>query len=485
MNNLTVIQNAECQFAMDAPHAGETYQITEVATGASLGRINLSSADEVNAALAAAHAAQADWAATDFETRANVMRKFAQLLEQNADLIHAWNARECGSILPKSQWELKACIDQAYMSADLALQPNGEIFPSSMPGRDNRWVRVPVGVVGVISPWNFPMLLSLRSVMPALVMGNAVVMKPDLQSSVIGGVLLLDLLREAGVPEGVCQLVLGGAEVGQQLVEHPLANMIAFTGSTAVGRIIGEHCGRTLKKSSLELGGNNAMIVCEDADLTSAASCGAWGAFLHQGQICMQSGRHIVSNQILDQYVETLAARAKNLVTGNPFTQQSHLGPLINDRQAERVMRLIEESVAMGAEVVCGGQRDGRFISATVIRNVTPDMPIYKEEIFGPVAPVIGFDSDAEAIALANDSDYGLSAAIHSGNLVRANAMAQQIHAGMVHINDQTVNNEYQVPFGGMKCSGNSGRFGGPANLDEFTERKWISTMAASIQYPF
>ena len=329
------------------------------------------------------------------------------------------------------------------------------------------------------------MLLSLRSVMPALVMGNAVVMKPDLQSSVIGGVLMLDLLREAGVPEGVCQLVLGGAEVGQQLVEHPLANMIAFTGSTAVGRIIGEHCGRTLKKSSLELGGNNAMIVCEDVDLTSAASCGAWGAFLHQGQICMQSGRHIVSNQILDQYVETLAARAKNLITGNPFTQQSHLGPLINDRQADRVMRLIEESVAMGAEVVCGGQRDGRFISATVIRNVTPDMPIYKEEIFGPVAPVIGFDSDAEAIALANDSDYGLSAAIHSGNLVRANAMANAINAGMVHINDQTVNNEYQVPFGGMKSSGNSGRFGGPANLDEFTERKWISTMATPIQYPF
>ncbi|MBM96948.1 MAG: benzaldehyde dehydrogenase, partial [Oceanospirillaceae bacterium] len=178
MNNLTVIQNAECQFTMDAPHSGEAYQITEVATGASLGQINLSSADEVNTALAAAHAAQDDWAATDFETRANVMRKFAQLLEQNADLIHAWNARECGSILPKSQWELKACIDQAYMSADLALQPSGEIFPSTMPGRDNRWVRMPVGVVGVISPWNFPMLLSLRSVMPALVMGNAVVMKP-------------------------------------------------------------------------------------------------------------------------------------------------------------------------------------------------------------------------------------------------------------------------------------------------------------------
>tara|TARA_R110001583_G_scaffold163792_1_gene316248 strand:+ start:5209 stop:6684 length:1476 start_codon:yes stop_codon:yes gene_type:complete len=491
MSQLNAIQNADCQFYIGATTNQQTafngahYALTEVATGASLGSIKLSSQDDTNAAIIRAHNAQASWAASSFETRAAVIRRFAQQLEHNADQIHAWNARECGSILPKSQWELKACIDQAYMSADLTLQPSGEIYPSSMPGRDNRWIRVPVGVIGVISPWNFPLLLSLRSVLPALALGNSVVLKPDLHSSVCGGVLIAELLQTAGLPDGVCELVLGGGDRGQQLVEHPSVNMIAFTGSTAVGRTIGEHCGRTLKKSSLELGGNNAYIVCDDADLVSAASCGAWGSFLHQGQICMQSGRHIVSNHVLDAYVETLAQRARNLVTGNPFTEQAHLGPLINDRQADRVMRLIEESVAMGAEIVCGGTRNGRFISATVIRNVTPDMPIYKEEIFGPVAPVIGFDSDADAIALANNTDYGLSAAIHSSNPVRANAMAQAIHAGMVHINDQTVNNEYQVPFGGMKSSGNSGRFGGPANLDEFTERKWISSMANGIQYPF
>lgn len=485
MQTFDTVHQHDGQLQLHQRGDGERWSITEVSTGQSLGSLTLSSQADCAAAIAQASDAQSDWAATDFESRAAVLRRFAQQLELHAELIHAWNARECGSILPKSQWELKACIDQSYMSADLALQPHGELFPSSMPGRENRWIRVPIGVVGVISPWNFPLLLSLRSVLPALALGNSVVMKPDLHSSVTGGLLIQQLLLQAGLPQGVCQLVLGGADIGEQLVQHPQVNMIAFTGSTNVGRQIGEFCGRRLKKCSLELGGNNAMIVCNDANLDEASSCAAWGAFLHQGQICMQAGRHLVQREVLDAYIDKLASRARALVTGNPFTEQSHLGPLINDRQADRVMALIQQSVEMGAEIVCGGKRNGRFIEATVIRNVTPQMPIFKEEIFGPVAPVMAFDSDTDAIQLANDSEYGLSAAIHSQNLTRAYQIAAQLQAGMVHINDQTVNNEYQVPFGGMKGSGNSGRFGGPANLDEFTERKWISATANAIQYPF
>ncbi|MEQ8801522.1 MAG: aldehyde dehydrogenase family protein, partial [Haliea sp.] len=385
----------------------------------------------------------------------------------------------------KAGWELQACIDQAYMCAAMCHQSIGEIFPSTIPGRENQYLRVPVGVVGVISPWNFPLVLSLRSVLPALAMGNAVVMKPDLHSSVTGGLLISALMEEAGLPESVCSLVLGGAEIGQAIVEHSDVKMVAFTGSSAVGRQIGEICGRLLKKTALELGGNNAFVVLDDADITAASSCAAWGSFLHQGQICMQSGRHIIHESIADLYIEYLKKRAESLPVGNPHLEDVQVGPLINDKQAERVERLVKESVAMGAVVVCGGKRSGRYFPPTVIKNVTVDMPIFNQEIFGPVAPVVTFKTDSEAVGLVNDSDYGLAAAIHSRDLGRARGIAQQLQVGMIHINDQTVNNEYHVPFGGVKASGSASRFGGPANMEEFTEKRWISSIETPLVYPF
>lgn len=481
-NNIT-----DSNFTLDynSGFSGPAFDLIEPATGQSLGRINAASAEDTHRVVSATKAAQKTWAAVDFDARAKIIRKFAALLEENADLIHGWNARECGSILPKSQWELQASIDQTHMCAAMTMQPSGELYPSSMPGRKNMRVRVPVGVIGVISPWNFPLLLSLRAVLPALAMGNAVVIKPDEQSSITGGLLITELLQQAGLPEGVCTLLLGGAVPGQALVEHPDTDMIAFTGSTAVGKQISEYCGRALKKTSLELGGNNAFVVMEDADITSASSCGAWGAFLHQGQICMQAGRHIVHTDIADQYVEALKARAEALYVGNPHTEQCHLGPLINQKQADRVMDLINRSVAMGAKVVCGGTNDGQKVVPTVLVDVTPDMPIFKEEIFGPVAPVVTFATDQQAIDLANDTEHGLSASIHTANTARGERIANEIQAGMVHVNDQTVNNEYQIPFGGLKASGDAGRIGGPVNLDEFTTTKWISVMENGIVYPF
>jgi benzaldehyde dehydrogenase (NAD) len=337
----------------------------------------------------------------------------------------------------------------------------------------------------VIAPWNFPLLLAMRSVAPALALGNAVLLKPDLQSAVTGGALIAELFADAGLPPGVLQMLPGGPPVGDAIVRHPGVGMISFTGSTAVGRQIGEICGRMLKKASLELGGNNAMIVLADADLDKAASCAAWGAFLHQGQICMQAGRHLVHRTIAAAYVDKLAARAARLAVGDPAGGAVHIGPMINERQAERVEHIVRDSVAAGAKLVIGGKRNGRYFEPTVLDGVTAQMPAFRDEIFGPVAPVTVFDSDDEAIELVHASDYGLAAAIHSRSRSAAMAIATRLRAGMVHINDQTINNEFQVPFGGMGASGNGSRFGGPVNVEEFTQTQWISELDSPIEYPF
>jgi benzaldehyde dehydrogenase (NAD) len=407
------------------------------------------------------------------------------LLKTRAARFIDWNVRECGSIVPKAQWELDATYEQLLMAAALPMQPDGLLFPSALPGRTNRWRRIPIGLVGVIAPWNFPLLLAMRSVGPALALGNAVLLKPDLQSAVTGGALIAELFADAGLPPGVLQMLPGGPPVGDAIVRHSGVGMISFTGSTAVGRQIGEICGRMLKKASLELGGNNAMIVLADADLDKAASCAAWGAFLHQGQICMQAGRHLVHRTIAAAYVDKLAARAARLAVGDPAGGAVHIGPMINERQAERVEHIVRDSVAAGAKLVIGGKRNGRYFEPTVLDGVTAQMPAFRDEIFGPVAPVTVFDSDDEAIELVHASDYGLAAAIHSRSRSAAMAIATRLRAGMVHINDQTINNEFQVPFGGMGASGNGSRFGGPVNVEEFTQTQWISELDSPIEYPF
>ncbi|GAA0684573.1 benzaldehyde dehydrogenase [Vreelandella titanicae] len=455
------------------------------ATGEVLAKVQTATPVDVGRAALIANSAQQHWATLPFDQKAEILRRAAALLKERAEEINRWNIRECGSTAAKAEWELQVTYEQAQMAAALPMQPNGQIFPSSMPGRRNYWKRVPIGTVGVIAPWNFPILLAMRSVFPALAMGNCVILKPAPMSAICGGALMAEVLEAAGLPEGVFHVLPGGPEVGEALVQHSDVGMISFTGSTAVGEKIGETCGRMLKKCALELGGNNAMVVLEDADLEAASSSAAWGAFLHQGQICMQAGRHLVHRSVADKYMNKLAERATRLVTGDPWKQQVHLGPLINETQARRVEEIVNRSVAMGANVVAGGKRDGNFFEATVLSGVTPEMPAFGEEIFGPVAPITLFDSDEEAIALVNASPYGLAAAIHSASTERAQRFAERIRVGMVHINDQTVNNEFQVPFGGMGRSGTSGRFGGPANLDEFTTTQWVSVMEQGIQYPF
>ncbi|MGX7006147.1 benzaldehyde dehydrogenase [Caballeronia sp. KNU42] len=465
--------------------AGGVSPVVEPATGETLAIVGLGNPVDIDQAAKSAATAQEAWASTPFDQRAAVLREAARLLKERAPEINAWNVRECGSTQAKAQWELHATYEQLLAAAAMPMQPEGALYPSAIPGRMNICRHVPVGVVGVIAPWNFPILLSIRSVDPALAVGNAVVLKPDPQSAVCGGLLLASVFEDAGLPPGVLHVVPGGAEAGDALVRHPQVGMISFTGSTAVGRSIGQICGEMLKKVALELGGNNAIVILDDADIDAASSNGAWGSFLHQGQICMQTGRHLVHRSVIDEYAEKLAQRARNLRVGNPHTEQVHLGPLINKKQLDRIDDIVRKSVAAGATLRAGGDFTKLFYSPTVLTGVTTDMPAFQEEIFGPVAPITVFDTDDEALQLVNGSPYGLAAAVHTSSLARGLSLASRIKAGMVHINDQTVNNEFHVPFGGMGASGNGGRFGGPANFHEFTQTQWVSSLDKPIVYPF
>lgn len=459
--------------------------VVEPSTGDSIGAIALGLPEDIDRAATSAVFAQEAWALMPFDQRAAILREAARLLRERAPEINDWNVRECGSTRGKAEWELQATYEQLLMAAAMPMQPDGALYPSSMPGRMNLSRQLPIGVVGVIAPWNFPILLSMRSVAPALAVGNAVILKPDPQSAVSGGLLLAKVFEDAGLPSGVLHVIPGGPETGDALVRHPQVGMISFTGSTAVGRSIGQVCGQMLKRVALELGGNNAIVILDDADVDAASSNGAWGSFLHQGQICMQTGRHLVHRSLAEEYARKLAERARNLQIGNPYTGQVHLGPLINKKQCDRVDDIVRKSVAAGARLLAGGDYSGLFYSPTVLADVTADMPAFLEEIFGPVAPVTVFDSDDEAVRLVNGSPYGLAAAVHTRSLSRGLALSSRIRAGMIHVNDQTVNNEFHVPFGGMGASGNGGRFGGPANFHEFTQTQWVSVLDKPITYPF
>ncbi|OTG87002.1 benzaldehyde dehydrogenase [Acinetobacter sp. ANC 4558] len=461
-----------------------TKDIKNPATGETISSVQFASIDDVNRSVEIAVEAQKTWKNTTFEVRAKILRKAAQLFEENIQTFIDWNVQECGSTLLKAGWEANACIEQLYMASSMPMSASGEIFPSSIPGKTNVWQRVPLGVVGVISPWNFPLLLSIRSIAPALAMGNSVILKPSEFSNITGGALLAWLFHNAGLAAGNFQVLSGESQIGEALVGHPQVNMISFTGSTGVGKKIAETCAKQLKKCALELGGNNAMIICEDADLDIAVNNAVWGTFLHQGQICMQTGRHLVHRSVADAYIQKLKDKAIALKVGDPSHPETQLGPLINASQHEKVCQIVENAVAQGAILECGGRGENLFFHPAVVTHIQKEDPIFTDEIFGPVAPVLIFDDISEAIEIVNASKYGLAVAIHTQRTAWAFELAKEIKSGMIHINDQTVNNEYHVPFGGMGESGYGGRFGGPANFDEFSQRQWVSILDKGIQYP-
>ncbi|HSV68056.1 MAG TPA: aldehyde dehydrogenase family protein [Mycobacteriales bacterium] len=466
----------------------------EVATGEPLGAVPLSTVDGVAAAVRAAAAAQPDWAAYPGPARAEVLAKAAAILTSRMEELTALIVRESGSIPMKAMVELYGAAAELREAAVLATRAHGTLLPSRDPGREVLARRVPHGVVGVITPWNFPLLLALRSVAPALALGNAVVLKPDPNTPLCGGRVIAEVLAAAGVPEDVFAVVHGDAAVGTALVDA--VDMVSFTGSTEVGREVGARAGRALKKVVLELGGQNPFIVLPDVDVERASSAGSWGAFLHAGQICMAARRHLVHADIAEEYVAALGRRADRLRTGDPHRDQVQVGPVINEAQLGKIDAAVRRAVAAGATLVAGGRRDrGSGAGAqqgatlcyrpTVLANVTPDMEIFTTETFGPVATVTVFHTDEEAVALANATAYGLTAGVYTDSVERGRAIADQLRSGVVHIGDQTVNHEPQVPFGGTAASGNGAGFGGEASVEAFT--RWLTTTTSTPgrAYPF
>ncbi|TQJ91760.1 benzaldehyde dehydrogenase [Streptomyces sp. SLBN-31] len=466
------------------PLSGPEYAVTEPATGDTLATVTLAAAEDVGTAAEAARVAQAEWARVPHFVRAGVLRKAGDLFAAHADELREWLVRESGSIAGKADFELHVAAQECYEAAALASRPAGQILPSEAP-RLSYTRRVPVGVVGVISPFNAPLILSIRSVAPALALGNAVLLKPDPRTAVCGGLSLAAVFAEAGLPEGLLHVLPGGPDVGQALVADPQVPVISFTGSTAAGRAVGEAAGRHLKRVHLELGGNSALVVLEDADIDAVISTAAWGSFFHQGQICMTTGRHLVHRSLYEDYVERLAAKADSLAVGDPHREQVHLGPIIDDHQLTKIHGLVEASTSHGAKLAAGGTHERLFYRPTVLAGVDDHTPAYAEEVFGPVAPVRSFATADEAAALAAAGEYGLSLGIVTRDTGRGLDLAERIPTGIVHINDQTVNDEAVAPFGGVAASGTGARFGGEANLEAFTDIRWTTVRGDVAPYPF
>lgn len=456
----------------------------EPATGDVLGRYGVASVEDVKEAAAAAALAQKEWAARKPEERAAVLRRAGQLWEEHAEEIQSWLVRESGGIGPKAGLETHVAANECYEASALPSLPAGDVLTTN----ENRWSfarRRPVGVVSVIAPFNFPLILSIRAVAPALALGNAVLLKPDPRTAVSGGITLMRVFEEAGLPAGLLALLPGGADIGAAVVEAPEVRVIAFTGSTAAGRKIGESAARNLKRVHLELGGNNAMIVLPGADLAKAASAAAFGSFMHQGQICMTTGRHIVHEDIYEDYVAALAEKAKNLPVGDPKTGTVAIGPIIDEHQLKRIDSIVQNAVSAGARLAAGGTNNGPFYQPTVLADLDANNAAWKDEIFGPVAPVTKFATIDEAVELANNNEYGLSLSI-LGDVGLAMQIADRVDSGKVHINEQTVSDEANSPFGGTKNSGNGSRIGGhQANMESFTELQWLTVRPEIAEYPF
>jgi benzaldehyde dehydrogenase (NAD) len=462
-----------------------TTDVIEKATGAKLGEIGIASPEDVSAAAATACEAQKDWTKMAGPKRGDVLREFSRLLLAHSAEIADQLVRETGSIRAKARWEVQITGREFLEAAALGSQPQGILTATLEGGFQSIARRIPVGVIGIITPWNSPLILAARAIGPALAMGNAVILKPDVQTPIAGGVTFARLLEKAGLPDGLFHVLPGGPETGAALVKERLINMISFTGSTRVGRQVGSVASEQLKRVSLELGGNNPYIVLDDADIEAAASAGAWAAFFHQGQICLTGGRHLVHERIADAYVNALVGKAKALVVGDPFDEKVQVGPIVNERQAVNVERIVNETVAKGAKLLTGGARKGLFFEPTVITGVTPGMAAFDEERFGPIAVITTFRNDEEAIALANATEYGLVAAVVTADLARAQRVADRLHAGAVHINDQTVVHGVYGPIGGVGASGNGFGHGTVSNADQFSEWQWITTRPEIPAYPF
>jgi len=465
---------------------GRTFDVMNPSTGDVCAQVADASRSDVRAAIEAAAGAQEAWAARPHSDRARIMHKAGDILEARAKDFQDALIDEGGSWIGKTMFEVGYSSGVYRAAAAAAYQVNGEILPSDH-GKVSLVMRVPLGVVSVISPWKFPLILSSRGIAVALAVGNSVVLKPSEETPISGGLLIAEVLEEAGVPAGVFSVVTCSrdsvAEVGDELIANPAVGGVSFTGSTAVGRHIATSAAGLFKKCCVELGGKDAFIVLDDADIEHAVNAATFGSFMHQGQICMSVERLIVHRAVAEEFTEKLVANTRKLKVGNPREMANCIGPIINDKQLAKIREQVDQAVSAGASLLCGGKNDGRFFEPTVLGNVTRDMKVFREETFGPVAPITVVASDDEAVEVANDSDYGLSAGIMTRDEERGLGIARRLHTGMAHINDSSVNDEPHVPFGGVGASG-VGRHGGKPGIDQFTEMRWITLERGGRHYP-
>lgn len=444
------------------------------------------SAEDAKKAVEAANAVKEEWAATNHVERAKYLLKAADIVERRKQEIAGLLTEEAGSWIGKAMFEVGYVVDLLRAAAATAYQAKGEILPSDH-GKLMLVERVPLGIVTVISPWNFPLLLSGRGIGVPLAVGNTVILKPSEETPVTGGIFYAEVFEEAGLPAGVFNVVTCSRDnvqdVGDVLVTSPEIGGISFTGSTAVGRQIAREGAFHLKKIAMELGGKDALIILDDADMEHAVDAATFGTFMNQGQICMSTERIIVHESIAEEFTEKFVERVNGLGIGDVQQLGCPIGPIINEKQLDKIHSQVTEAIEQGATLLTGGNYDGLFYKPTVLSNITRDMRVFREETFGPVAPIIVAKSEEEAVEIANDSEYGLSAGVITTNEERGLNIARRLETGIAHVNDQSVYDEPHVPFGGVKNSG-IGRHGGAASVEAFTETRWLTIERGGRHYP-
>jgi len=464
--------------------AGKTGTDSDPWSGATLTEIPLADADDLDEAFRAASEAQRDWAARPPAQRAAVMLAAAAVLEARKDEITGWLVRETGGTAAKADLEWNLVRSVLLEAAAMPHHVTGAIMPSDVPGKESRVYRQAAGVVAVISPWNFPLQLSNRSVAPALACGNGVVLKPASDTPVTGGLLLARIFEEAGLPPGVLSVLIGaGGDIGDALVSHPVPSVISFTGSTAVGEGITRTAG--VKRLALELGGNGPLVVLDDADLEAAVAAAVFGSFFHAGQICMIANRVIVDLAVFDEFVSLFADRVRALRAGDPSDPRTDIGPVINHKQLSAIQDKVMRAVSAGARQVLGGPPSGPagLLLPPHVLLGDNNVATAREEVFGPVITVIAAAGEEDALRIANDTEYGLSSAVFTRDLDRGTTFALRTQAGMTHVNDSPVNDDANTAFGGVKASG-IGRFGGQWAISEFTTEHWVSVQRATRAFP-
>ncbi|SDK35294.1 Acyl-CoA reductase [Agrobacterium fabrum] len=482
MDTYLYIDNKE-----QASATGATFERRNPASDAVISRGAAASVEDAVRAVASAEKAFAEWSKSGPTQRRALLLKAADEIEARADEFVEAMSLEVGANELWARFNVMLAGNLFREAAGLATQLQGETIPSDRPGSLSMTIRQPVGVILSIVPWNGPVVLAARAIAYPLVCGNTVVFRAS-ETSPRTHELIAQAVLAAGFPAGALNFITNDPKDAPQVIDvliaHPAVRRINFTGSTHVGRIIAEKAGRQLKRCILELGDKSPLVVLEDANVDHAVAAGIFGAFLYQGQICMSTERIIVDEKIADEYVAKFAERATALPVGDPSKGPCVLGPVISNAAASRLKDLLDDAVSKGAKLVAGGTATGAMLSATVLDGVNPSMRIYSEETFGPIVSIIRAKDTEDAVRIANDTEFGLSAGVFGADISRALDVAQRIDTGSVHINGATVNNEAQAPYGGTKASG-FGRFDGRAVIDEFTELKWITIETSGQGYPF